>query len=198
MPQSLIKKEICDQYSDVEIVEKTMSDVNFLSCLYQRYENKMIQYIKRISACSQEEAEDILQDVFLNVWIHLKQYRPDVKFSSWLYRITHNETISHWRKLKSLRKQKLMHNIDINRSNDIDQRQTEEAEKNQKIEFILSTLPEKYRDVLILKFLEGLSYDEISDVLKIPEGTVATRINRAKSRFKKQWDIAKTNNIVLN
>jgi RNA polymerase sigma factor (sigma-70 family) len=57
-------------------------------------------------------------------------------------------------------------------------------ERPERLFIYINSLPEKYKDVIILKFIEGFSYDEISDVLKIPPGTVAVRINRAKSRLK--------------
>ena len=134
-----------------------------------------------------EEANDILQDAFIKMWKNLNNYDDSLKLSSWVYRIVHNETISFCRKKKSFGKNKTSNPQDLF-LNDLSY--DDDLEINMEMRFyltheVLETLPLKYREVLVLKFLETMSYDEISDVLKIPEGTVATRINRAKKMFKK-------------
>lgn len=189
MLQKVLKEEDCKGLSDIEIVRKSLQNLEFFSCLYERYEAQLLRYIQRISALSESEAKDILQDAFIKVWRSLNQFRTDVKFSSWLYRIVHNETISYWRKQK-------IHPSDSSQSTDyndfIDQEDREAFDyENERriIERVLSQLPLKYREVLNLKFLENMSYEEVSDILKIPEGTVATRINRAKKRFKKIYEL---------
>ena len=124
---------------------------------------------------------------FIKVWINLNEFDNSLKLSSWLYRIVHNETVSFCRKKKSYGKNNKViidENIDLAYDNalvdDVD------VEDNYLItDNILNSLPLKYKEVLVLKFLEKMSYEEISDVLKIPEGTVGVRINRAKKMFKK-------------
>jgi len=181
-----IKKDICKSLSDEVIIQKSLENIDYFACLYNRYEPKLLRYIKRISLVSDEDASDILQDAFIKMWRNLNNYDSSLKLSSWLYRIVHNETISSNRKRKSFGKNNEVNIDDIVLGN-IYESPDNEAETEMKYLFthkVLNKLSLKYREILILKFLEMMSYEEISDVLKIPEGTVATRINRAKKMFK--------------
>ena len=182
----VIKKDICNKLSDKEIIQKSLEDLDYFACLYDRYEPKLLRYIKKISMADHEEASDILQDAFIKMWKNLNSYDNSLKLSSWLYRIVHNETISFCRKKRSFGKNNKL-NLEGIRLDDLPD--DSDIEVNPEMRFflthkILNKLALKYREVLVLKFMEEMSYEEISDVLKIPEGTVATRINRAKKMFK--------------
>lgn len=181
----LIKKEICNKLTDKEIIKKSLEDLNYFACLYERYEQKLMRYIKKISLANQEEASDILQNAFIKIWKNLYSYDSSLKLSTWLYRIVHNETISFCRKKRSFGKNNELDVDDMRFENLTDEQDTgiNEEELFFLTHKVLDQLALKYREVLILKFMEKMSYEEISDVLKIPEGTVATRINRAKKMF---------------
>ena len=173
--------------SDNEIIAKSREDINYFACLYERYEQRLLRYIFKISQADYEEAKDILQESFIKAWINLNDFDNELKLSSWLYRIVHNETISFCRKKKSFGKNNKVNideNILIAYENEI-VNDFDDEENYILTNDILNSLPLKYKEVLVLKFLERMSYEEVSDVLKIPEGTVATRINRAKKMFKK-------------
>ncbi len=186
----------CKNISDEELVEKSLQDIDYFACIYERYEQKLIRYILRISSFSVEEAEDILQEAFIKAWRNLNEFNKDLKFSSWIYRIVRNTTITEWKKTKSKGRDKkqdieeeLFRNIPslLNIEKEADQKFN-----NKNIGKILQLMPEKYREVLILKFLEEKNYQEISDILKKPNGTIATLINRAKKSF---YETAKQENI---
>jgi len=148
---------------------------------------KLIRYILRISSFSEEEADDVLQEVFLKIWKNLNKFDNSLKFSSWAYRITHNTTVSEWKKSKSYGKDqqiKIEDEFFQNLPSGIDMtKEFQKAGNDKEVRKILNVLPEKYSDVLVLKFLEEKSYDEISDILKKPLGTIATLIHRAKKAF---------------
>ncbi len=184
----IISKKICDGFSDLEIIQKALEEVDYFSCLFERYEKKLLRYIKRIALVTKEEAEDILQDSFIKIWKNLHAFDQSLKLSSWIYRIVHNQTVSSIRKKKSYGKDR---KVDFNEAifselTDEENRQVETTflERKEMVDAILKKMPLPYKEVLVLKFLENMSYEEISDVLKIPEGTVATRINRAKKAFR--------------
>lgn len=181
----VVTKQICNQLSDNEIVRKSIDDIDYFSCLYERYEPNLLRYIKRITLMDDDQANDILQEAFIKIWINLKEFNPNMKLSSWIYRIVHNETVSFWRKNKSYGKDKNVKlKDDLFADFSTDSETSEDKEQKATLTFeILELLPLKYKSVLVLKFLENMSYQEISDVLKIPEGTVAIRINRAKKKF---------------
>lgn len=181
----LVTSEICQQLSDAEIVQKARADMDYFVCLYERYEPQLMRYIKRLAQLSEQEAEDILQEAYIKLWRNLHDFDPKMKLSSWVYRMVHNETISYWRKKKSFGKDRQVE-LDEAFSDTIADDMESEVQQEQQDTLtheVLELLPLKYKTVLVLKFLEGMSYEEISDVLKIPEGTVATRINRAKKAF---------------
>jgi RNA polymerase sigma-70 factor (ECF subfamily) len=192
-----IGKANCAHLSDAEIIHRSQQNIDYFACLYDRYSDQLKRYIIRFSSASAEEAEDILQEAFIKVWKNLNAFDSSLKLSSWLYRIVHNETISFLRGKQSYGK---------NNTVMLDERavihlQTEmewEADPEtiaRQIHEVFNRMPEKYRQFLVLKFIEKLSYEEISDILKLPEGTVATRINRAKKLFRK---IADNENILFN
>lgn len=174
--------------TDEELASLLLSDQSCFLALMQRYEPKLLGYIHRISFSSKEEAEDILQDVFIKVYKNINSFDSGLKFSSWIYRITHNEVISSFRK-KSARPQLADNGLDdalINRmTSDFDV--IEEIDLRKKREIIIGFidgLDDKYREVMILKYMEEKDYKEISDILKKPMGTIATLINRAKKKLK--------------
>lgn len=184
----LISIEKCKELTDSEMVAKSLENIDYFTCMYLRYEEQLKRYILRISKVSIEEAEDILQEGYIKIWKNLNAFDPSMKLSSWLYRIIHNQTISYWRSVKS-DKSNPTFILDERASHIIYEEfeSDEDMEHNEKkLQKAINDLPSKYKDVLILKFFEKMSYEDISDVLKIPEGTVATRLNRAKRAIRKQ------------
>jgi RNA polymerase sigma-70 factor (ECF subfamily) len=176
--------------TDEELVFLALSDQDDFLYLMRRYEKKLLAYILRITNVSQDEAEDILQDTFIKIYENLNDFDKELKFSSWVYRIAHNQVISNYRKTKS-RPQSIP--LDINEeilknlASGLDVKKDVDAIfLRENIKKILANLDIKYREILILKFLEEKNYKEISDILKKPMGTVATLINRAKKEFKKE------------
>jgi len=174
--------------NDIELVALTLEDSAYFAHIIDRYRRQLQHYIRRISGLGAEDSEDVLQDVFIKTYKNLNGFNPKLKFSSWIYRITHNTTMSEMRK----RKVRPLHYVDtedlvriadqMDISDDL-----EKQEFNEEVKGMLAKLDKKYRDVLVLKFLEEKDYKEISDILKIPEGTVGTRINRGKKKFREEF-----------
>lgn len=185
--------------SDEELASLLLVDQSCFLALMQRYEPKLLAYIFRISSFSKEEAEDILQDVFIKVYKNINSFDSSLKFSSWIYRITHNEVISNFRK-NSARPQlagkglddDLIERIasDFDVINELDAKQTREA-----VIELINNLPDRYREVMILKFIEEKDYKEISDILKKPMGTIATLISRGKKQM--QLELEKSEKIIV-
>ena len=188
----MAKQPKLDEKSDVELVRLTLEDQAVFACLIERYEHQLTVYVRRISNFCEEDIEDVLQDVFIKVYRNLNGFDRSLKFSSWIYRITRNEVISTFRK-KSSRPQsfggeaaeiileKMASDLDTKKAVD-----TEYLQKN--IYTILEKMDIKYKEVLVLRYLEEKDYNEISDILKKPVGTVSTLLNRAKKNFKKELD----------
>ena len=142
----------------------------------------------RISGLRKEDAEDILQDVFLKVYQNLNDFDSDLKFSSWIYRIAHNQTISNHRKLKSRPQEISIDESAFNNfASNLDlEKDVDRVVLKKTVGAILMKMDDKYREALVLRFMEDKSYQEISDILKKPIGTVAVLIRRAKDQFKKK------------
>ncbi len=181
----------CIKKTDEQLVVLTLKNQEYYLCLMKRYEDKLFNYILKISNISKEEAEDILQEVFIKVYQNLNDYDSNSKFSSWIYRIAHNATVSAFRK-KDVRPQSVpwdneelinMLKSTSNIEKDIIQQSTYKHILN-----IIDGLPFKYKEVLILKFVENKDYREISDILHKPMGTIATLINRAKKSLNQELD----------
>lgn len=184
--------EQISQLTDTELVKLTLADQDNFVYLVNRYKGKLLSYIRRLTNVSDDDAEDILQEVFIKVYLNLNDFNKNLKFSSWIYRITHNQVISGHRKLKA-RPEGYAVNLDDqaakNLMAEIDIKgQVDNKILQQTINSVLEKINQKYRDVLVLKFLEEKSYQEISDILKKPLGTVASLMNKAKHEFKLELD----------
>ncbi len=88
-------------FSNEKLAKIARDDVDAFGEIVDRFEKPLIRYILRISKFREEEAQEILQEVFLKAWKNLRGYDDNQKFSSWIYRITHNQTISEFRKAAS-------------------------------------------------------------------------------------------------
>lgn len=177
--------------TDAELAELVSIDREAYGFLMRRYEGRLLGYLRRLSNIRHEDAEDILQEVFIKAYLNLNSFDRRLKFSSWIYRIAHNEAVSHWRRNKN-RPQPLLTededaaaemaaklSVDPELAEQFDRTQTAEA-----VRAAIAGLDDKYRDILILRYLEEKDYAEISDILCKPMGTVATLLNRAKQALR--------------
>ncbi len=162
-------------------------DKNAFGVLIERYEAKMKRYAFRFFR-EKEEITDLVQDVFIKVYVNLQSFDVNQKFNSWIYRIAHNEYVNKiaWksiRKLVPLDSDELIP-LAISAPENV---MRDAIEKNEKevMEKYLSELDEKYRTPIIMFYYEDMSYDEISDILQIPSNTVGVRIKRGKDKLKK-------------
>ena len=179
----------CVNKTDEQIVVLTLKNQDYYLCLMKRYEAKLLNYILKISNISREDGEDILQEIFVKAYQNLNDFDLNFKFSNWIYSIAHNATISAFRK-KKVRPQivswedKDLNNI-LESTLDVENTSLQKLTYKQILK-IINQMPLKYKDVLILKFMEGKDYQEISDILHKPMGTIATLINRAKKSLKQE------------
>ncbi len=185
----MIDHSSCREKTDVELVGMSLENSDHFLCLSNRYEDKLLRYIMRISKFSREDASDVLQDVFIKTYFNLNGFDKELQFSSWVYRIAHNETISAIRKKVARPSvnldvgdiEKFGESFDITKEidNTFDRKMIDEA---------LSRLDEKYREVLVLRFLDEKDYVEISDILKKPVSTVGNLILRGKKLFREEYE----------
>jgi len=174
---------------DEELVMASLENSDNFYYLMKRYESRLLNYIRRLLNINLHEAEDVLQEVFIKVFKNLNGFDVNMKFSSWIYRITHNEAISHFRKNNNKdnlidgdsEKALLLVKDSCNIHDKIVSKDT-----SREVQEVMRSLPKEYIDVLVLRFFEEKNYDEISDILRKPSGTVATLLNRAKKMLKEK------------
>ena len=171
--------------SDEEIVLQTLRDKDAFALIIERYEAKLGRYLERLGVSSREDREDILQNAFVKAYKNLNSFDPTLTFSSWMYRIAHNETMSFFRARRA-RPQVILTEegetlLQGLRDESADSsKQAEYRLSREELARALATLPQAYRDVLTLRFFEERSYAEMSDILEVPVGTVSTLLYRAK------------------
>lgn len=174
--------------SDEKVIPLLIQDRNIFVVLVQRYEQKLDRYIRRLGIISKQDREDVLQNIFVKTYKNIQGFDTTLSFSAWIYRIAHNEAISFFRAKKVRPEGHLIDDgeqvlLTILDENDF----TKDLDKKieaKKIAAHIERLDEAYRDIIILRYFEDREYREISDILKIPEGTVATLLYRAKKKLK--------------
>lgn len=149
--------------------------------IIRRYQDKLFRYASYLVG-DDSDAADIVQNAFIKAYINLNGFDVHKKFSSWIYRIVHNEAMN---KISQSRKQVSMNAVadfdsGINLEDDLVRK-----ELKHHAHYCLNRIPVIYSEPLSLYFFEDKSYEEISDILRIPTGTVGTRINRGKIIMKK-------------
>ncbi|MCK5060169.1 MAG: sigma-70 family RNA polymerase sigma factor [Candidatus Pacebacteria bacterium] len=151
--------------------------------IMERYQNKLMRYANRLTH-NETESADIVQNAFVKAFVNLNSFNTKMKFSSWIYRIVHNEAMNTFAKYKQRREIQISEDMDFESSEDIEADFTKKEERVI-VEKCMSSMSLLYYEPLALFFLENKSYEEISEILRLPIGTVGTRINRAKILMKK-------------
>jgi RNA polymerase sigma-70 factor (ECF subfamily) len=185
----MVDHHSCENKTDNELVGMSLIEPDHFLCLSKRYEEKLLRYIIRISKFSREDAEDVLQEVFIKTYYNLNGFDSELQFSSWIYRIAHNEAVSAIRKkvarptvsleVENLEKFGDAFDMIKDIDNTFDRKLIDEA---------LSMLDEKYREVLVLRYLDEKDYVEIADILKKPVSTIGNLILRGKKLFKEEYE----------
>lgn len=153
--------------------------------LIDRYEAKLTRYVKRFTQ-HEDDVVDIIQVVFIKAYTHLQSFDTQRSFNSWIYRIAHNESVTYLKK----RGNEKVSFIDFDTMIPhlfAEENSDDKAKSRELTSFLdqfLAKLSPKYREVLILYYYDDLSYQEISDVLRIPVATVGVRIKRGKDALK--------------
>lgn len=176
-------KKVSPKSTDEELIKLAKRNPDNFEALVVKYQDRLFYFIKRIFYFNSEDIEDILQEVFIKVYKNLNGFNMDMKFSTWIYQIARNCAIDAIRK-KQARPQNIQLEdrelITIFKSSVNMEKEVILKEDFNKIKDIINKLPFKYKEVMILRFLEEKNYEEIMDIVKKPKGTVAALINRGK------------------
>lgn len=176
------------QKTDEELAAQIQKgDKESFALLMQRYEQKIYRYGKKFFS-NEEDIKDSVQEVFIRAYMNIKSFDSHRKFSSWIYRIAHNEFINV---IKKKNNEKLLFiNFDfdilfphlVSSKSAIDD--TDNLILKKSLNSYLAQIGVKYREPLILYYFEELDYKEISDILRIPISTVGVRLRRGRNILK--------------
>lgn len=170
-----------DTYSDEEIIELVRSkDQELYAVIMTRYQDKLLRYAFSLVKDEQNSA-DVVQESFIKAFINLKGFNTKKKFSSWIYRIVHNEAINAAKKYR--KEIPILDNVDFQSDENLE-KDFERQEIIDQVEKCFEKIPLLYAEPLRLYYIDEKSYEEISDILRLPMGTVATRISRGKILIK--------------
>ena len=182
----MVEDKLKNELTDSELVEIVRnSNQERYGEIIERYQGKLFAYLFRLIG-SRDEAQDILQDVFLKAYRNLQSYDTARKFSSWIYRIAHNEAVN-FIKRKSLKRfipwediASTKDKLDMASFEDGADKEWIRKEIGKEVNVALDRMPFKYKQVLILRYYSDKSYEEIGEILGKPVNTVGTLISRAK------------------
>ncbi len=168
--------------TDEELVELVrQGNKELYGEIIRRYQTKLMRYAYYLAG-DEAKASDAVQDGFIKAYINLNSFQTKRKFSSWIYQIVHNEVMNILGKYKH--SFSIEDYMDFSSTDNLEDAYIKE-EVASSIHKCLDTMDIKYREPLSLYYIENKSYEEIGDILRLPMGTVATRINRAKVMMRK-------------
>jgi len=185
-----------EEKSDRELITEVLNgNENLFYFLVRRYEKQILNYIYRLVK-QREEAEDLAQETFTKAFFALRQYDHTYEFSTWLFRIALNVCRDYFRRRKiaffSLNtpvgeeeETEWGELIEQNSFPDPDG-ELDNRELRRELEKAIDHLPLKFKEVIVLRHLEGLSYSDISEITNLPAGTVKTYLHRARKKLQKE------------
>jgi RNA polymerase sigma-70 factor (ECF subfamily) len=184
-----LSKEVTDR----ELVAKATRGLEgSFEELVRRYQRPISAYVYRMVG-DYEAALDLTQEIFIKVYGSLARYRTEFKFSTWIYKIAHNCAVDHLRR-SSGRAQSLngwlegeTFELPIESSTLSPEQESERKERKSEIESVIRSLPNAYRELIVLRHSQDLTYEEIVEVTGLPLGTVKNRLFRAREMMRQQF-----------
>jgi RNA polymerase sigma-70 factor, ECF subfamily len=179
------------QMSDEDLMAQfQVGTVEAFDILVSRYKDPLTNYIYRFLG-DMKECEDLLQETFLRVYRNRHSYRRIAKYSAWLYTIAGNLARSEYRKRKRRRLYSLQsvnrddeeYEVEIPDETYLPDKHAESTIQDRHIQDALKQIPEEFREVVVLRDVQQLAYEEIAEITGLPMGTVKSRINRGRTKL---------------
>jgi len=191
-PQDFSREEDEERLTDEELIKRFQEgDVHAFELIVKRYKDPLLNFVYRFLG-NRTEAEDIVQETFLRVFRNRKAYKRVARFSTWIYTIAGNLAKTELRK----RKKHTIFSVSEMGYEDKDYEISDESLNPEKkvnsrlydkiIQKEIEALSPKFREVIILRDIQELSYEEISKIIKVPIGTVKSRVNRARLKLQER------------
>lgn len=182
-----------DKVTDETLIAQFQKgNVQAFDVLVRRYKDQLLNYVFRFVG-NRVDAEDIVQETFLRVYKNKHYYKEIAKFSTWVYTIAGNLAKTELRRRKRRKIFSVSNFVNDERDFDIPdtarnpEKEVDSSMKDDVIQRTIEKLPPKFKEVILLRDVQGFAYEEISQILNIPLGTVKSRVNRG--RLKLQEDL---------
>ncbi|MEN3203051.1 MAG: sigma-70 family RNA polymerase sigma factor [Atribacterota bacterium] len=181
------------EQSDREIVREVLNgNQDLFSILVARYERPIFNYVYGMVR-HRQDAEDLTQEAFVKAFFALKTYKDSFEFSTWMYRIARNVCLDYFRRQKIRSFFSLNTPVGEEKEGEVEdflpsdkdpEEGVLEGEILERVSQAVEKLPWKFREVIVLRYIEELPYEEIAQILGIPVGTVKTYLHRAKEKLR--------------
>jgi RNA polymerase sigma-70 factor (ECF subfamily) len=176
--------------TDGELIEKAIAGrEDGFEELVRRYQRPITSYVYRMLG-NYDASLDVTQEIFIKVYNSMTRYSSEYKFSTWLYKIAHNASIDYMRR-NSVSQQSLeaenkdgSYELQIESKRLSPEQERERSEWRTEIESVVKCLPAGYRELIVLRHSQDLSYDEIAEITNLPLGTVKNRLFRAREMMR--------------
>ena len=190
MAAQAISLQNLKEFSDIELIASAVKGrEDGFEELVRRYQRPIVGYVFRMLG-DYDSSLDVTQEVFIKVYNSLARYSSEYKFSTWLYRIAHNAAIDHMRR-NSVNSQSLetdsedgAYQLQLESRNPTPEQDHERSEWRAEIDTVIKRLPAPYRELIVLRHSQDMSYDEIAEVTSLPLGTVKNRLFRAREMMR--------------
>ena len=169
--------------TDQSVVASVIAgDVDAYAEIMARYEAKLRRYVTYLIH-DQTTAEDVVQDTFIKAYQNLQSFNPKYKFSSWIYRISHNEAMNAIKKIRHLSDDDIDELPDTSYEWHVEEL-IDNSILKEHVHGCLGKLEPKYREVVQLVYFEHMKYDEVSDIIHVPTSTIGVWLSRAKTQLR--------------
>jgi RNA polymerase sigma-70 factor (ECF subfamily) len=179
--------------TDAELITKSISGgEDSFEEIVSRYQRPIVSYVYRMLN-DYDASLDVTQEVFIKIYKSLERYSSEYKFSTWIYRIAHNAAIDHIRRnsknLQSLETENEngTYELQLESPRPTPEQNREQNEWRTEIETVIKCLPSVYRELIILRHSQDMSYGEIAEITNLPLGTVKNRLFRAREMMREMF-----------
>ena len=169
------------------IVLARKGDQGAYGVLVRRHQDRIYRHLLNLTG-SREEALELAQEVFIKAWQALPTWQPDAQFHTWLYRIASNAALDVLRRRKVVRFVPLDDDYDAPADQPGPEAQLQARQGLRRLDAALARLLPEQREIVLLREVEGLSYDELATTLGIDQGTVKSRLSRARVALAALYD----------
>ena len=172
---------------EADVARARAGDTAAFAALVRRHQDRVFSFILRMLD-ARDEAMELTQDVFVKAWQALPGWRPEAAFSTWLLQIARNAALDQLRRRQVVRFAPLEEGLEVADEAPGPEARYASRQRQVQLERALRRLAAEHREILLLREVEGLAYGELASVLGIAEGTVKSRLARARSALLEHFD----------